>query len=95
MLRRNPLADQMWRAMSALVIDNRETWRRTAAHRTGLPFTRIRILRRLARQSMTVKQIGEAATIDAPVAWPSTTSRSATWWRAGPIRTTGDARSCR
>ena len=68
MLRRNPLADQVWRAMSALVIDNRETWRRTAAHRTGLPFSRIRILRRLARRPMTVKQIAEAATIDAPAA---------------------------
>jgi len=47
---RNPLADQVWRTMSALVIDNTDTRRRTAVDRTGLPFSRIRILRRLARR---------------------------------------------
>jgi DNA-binding MarR family transcriptional regulator len=36
--------------------------------RIGLPFSRIRILRRLARQQMTVKQIADAATVDAPAA---------------------------
>ncbi|MCW2687360.1 MAG: MarR family transcriptional regulator [Mycobacterium sp.] len=64
----NPLASQVWRTMSALVRDNTDTRRRTAVERIGLPFSRIRILRRLARQQMTVKQIADAATVDAPAA---------------------------
>jgi DNA-binding MarR family transcriptional regulator len=48
------LADEVWRAMAAAVIDNRDS--------------RIRILRRLARRPMTVKEVAEAATIDAPAA---------------------------
>jgi DNA-binding MarR family transcriptional regulator len=65
---RNPLADNVWRAMAALVIDNRDSWRRTVVEQTGLPFSRIRILKRLHRQPMTVKQVAQAATIDAPAA---------------------------
>lgn len=64
----NHLADQVWRSLSALVLDNKDGWRRSVVERTGLPFSRIRILKRLARQSMTVKQVAEAATIDAPAA---------------------------
>ena len=64
----NPLADDVWRAMAALVIDNRDSWRRAAVERTGMPFSRIRILKRLDRQPMTVKQVAHAATIDAPAA---------------------------
>ena len=65
---RNPLADEVWRAMAAAVIDNRDGWRRAVIEQTGLPFSRIRILRRLARRPMTVKQVADAATIDAPAA---------------------------
>jgi DNA-binding MarR family transcriptional regulator len=64
----NHLADQVWQSLSALVLDNKDSWRRSAVERTGLPFSRIRILKRLARQPMTVKQVAEAATIDAPAA---------------------------
>jgi DNA-binding MarR family transcriptional regulator len=64
----NPLADEVWRAMAALVIDNRDSWKRAVIEQTGLPFSRIRILRRLARKPMTVKQVAHAATIDAPAA---------------------------
>jgi DNA-binding MarR family transcriptional regulator len=67
-VRRNPLADEVWRAMAAAVIDNRDSWRRAVIEQTGLPFSRIRILRRLARKPMTVKQVAHAATIDAPAA---------------------------
>ena len=67
-MRRNPLADEVWRAMAAAVIDNRDSWRRAVIEQTGLPFSRIRILRRLARTPMTVKQVAHAATIDAPAA---------------------------
>jgi len=54
--------------MAAAVIDNRDSWKRAVIEETGLPFSRIRILRRLARRPMTVKQVAEAATVDAPAA---------------------------
>jgi DNA-binding MarR family transcriptional regulator len=64
----NPMADDVWRAMSSLVIDNRDGWKRAVVERSGLPFSRIRVLRRLARGPMTVKQVAAAATMDAPAA---------------------------
>jgi len=65
---RERLADQVWRQMAAFVIDNKDSWRKAAVERTGLPFSRVRILRRLARTPMTVKELAEAATVDAPAA---------------------------
>ncbi|MGX9788038.1 MarR family winged helix-turn-helix transcriptional regulator [Mycobacterium sp. MMS18-G62] len=62
----NPLADEVWRAIAALVHDNRDGWKRAVVEVAGLPFSRIRILKRLSRQSMTVKQLAHAATMDAP-----------------------------
>jgi DNA-binding MarR family transcriptional regulator len=64
----NPLADEVWRAMSAAVIDNRDSWKRAVVERSGLPFSRIRILTRLSRQAMSVKELAHAATVDAPAA---------------------------
>jgi DNA-binding MarR family transcriptional regulator len=64
----NPLADDVWRAMAALVIDNREGWKRAVVDHTGLPFSRIRILRQLARRPMAVKEVAAAAILDAPAA---------------------------
>jgi DNA-binding MarR family transcriptional regulator len=60
------LADEVWRAIASLVIDNRDGWKRAVVDQTGLPFSRIRILKRLSRQPMTVKQLAHAATMDAP-----------------------------
>jgi DNA-binding MarR family transcriptional regulator len=65
---RNALADEVWRGLAALVIDNRDAWKRAVIERTGLPFSRIRILMRLDRQPMTVKELAHAASIDAPAA---------------------------
>ena len=62
----NVLADEVWRAMASLVIDNRDGWKRAVIERTGLPFSRIRVLKRLSRQPMTVKQLAHAAAMDAP-----------------------------
>jgi DNA-binding MarR family transcriptional regulator len=62
------LADEVWRAMASLVHDNRDGWKRAVVEASGLPFSRIRILKRLSRQPMTVKQVAHAATIDAPAA---------------------------
>ena len=60
------LADEVWRVMASLVIDNRDGWKRAVVEQTGLPFSRIRILNRLSRQPMTVKQVAHAAAMDAP-----------------------------
>jgi DNA-binding MarR family transcriptional regulator len=62
------LADEVWRVMASLVIDNRDSWKRAVVEQSGLPFSRIRILKRLSRRPMTVKQVAQAATIDAPAA---------------------------
>ena len=62
------LADDVWRAMASLVINNHDSWKRAVVERTGLPFSRVRILSRLAKKPMTVKQIAQAATVDAPAA---------------------------
>jgi DNA-binding MarR family transcriptional regulator len=62
----NDLADEVWRSIASLVHDNRDGWKRAVIEQTGLPFSRIRILMRLGRQSMTVKQLAHAATMDAP-----------------------------
>jgi DNA-binding MarR family transcriptional regulator len=64
----NPLADEVWQRMAALVHENRGDWKRAVIERSGLPFSRIRVLRRLARAPMTVKELAEAATLDAPAA---------------------------
>jgi len=64
----NKLADEVWGAMAALVMDNRDSWKRAVVERSGLPFSRIRILKRLSRRSMSVKELAHAATIDAPAA---------------------------
>lgn len=60
------LADGVWRTMAAVVFDNRDAWRRGVIEATGLPFSRVRVLRRIAKRPMTAKEIAEAATMDAP-----------------------------
>ncbi|BBX68384.1 MarR family winged helix-turn-helix transcriptional regulator [Mycolicibacterium psychrotolerans] len=62
------LADAVWRDLSSLVMDHRDGWKRAVVERSGLPFSRIRILKRLSRTPMTVKELAAAATIDAPAA---------------------------
>jgi len=62
----NQSVDEVWRAIRAVVFDNRDVWRRAVVESTGLPFSRIRVLRRLAKRPMTAKEIAEAATMDAP-----------------------------
>ena len=64
----NTLADAVWRDLARFVFDNRDTWRRAVVDQTGLPFSRIRILKRLAHSPLTVKEVAHNATIDAPAA---------------------------
>jgi DNA-binding MarR family transcriptional regulator len=65
---RNRLADKVWHGLTRLVMDNTDTWRRAVVTETGLPFSRVRILMRLADRPLTVKEVAAAATIDAPAA---------------------------
>lgn len=60
------LADDVWRAMATVVFDNRDAWKRTVIEHTGLPFSRVRVLRRLAGRPMTATEIARAASMDAP-----------------------------
>lgn len=60
--------DRLWRDLAAMVHDNRDGWKRAVVERSGLPFSRIRILQRLRRGPLSVKQVAAAATIDAPAA---------------------------
>lgn len=62
----NLVAEEVWRVMASLVLDNRDGWRRAVIEQTGLPFSRIRILKRLSRRPMTVKEVGHATAMDAP-----------------------------
>ena len=66
--RQGNLADEVWRDLTALVFDHRDRWRRAVIEQTGLPFSRVRVLKRLAREPLTVKQLAYAATVDAPAA---------------------------
>ncbi|AWT56506.1 MarR family winged helix-turn-helix transcriptional regulator [Mycolicibacterium smegmatis] len=61
-------ADDVWRALTAIVYDNRDSWKRAVIERSGLPFSRVRVLRRLARRPMSVKEVAHAATMDPPAA---------------------------
>jgi DNA-binding MarR family transcriptional regulator len=62
------LAGQVWRLMAAVVHENRDGWKRAVIEQSGLPFSRIRVLRRLAAAPMTVKGVADAAALDAPAA---------------------------
>ena len=62
------LVDTVWRDLAAVVHDNRDGWKRAVVERSGLPFSRIRILQRLRRAPLSVKQVAAAATVDAPAA---------------------------
>ena len=64
----DPLADEVWQAMAAVVFEHRDGWKRTVVDQSGLPFSRIRVLRRVAIRPMTAKQLAEATTMDAPAA---------------------------
>ena len=60
------LADEVWQSMAAVVVENRDSWKRAVVEQTGLPFSRARILRRLEAKAMTAKELGAATAMDAP-----------------------------
>jgi DNA-binding MarR family transcriptional regulator len=59
-------ADEVWSRMTTLVMDSRGDWRRRAVEAARMPFSRVRVIRRLAAGPMSMRDIAEAATMDAP-----------------------------
>jgi DNA-binding MarR family transcriptional regulator len=66
--RRRSAADQVWHTMVSLVMDSRDDWRKKVAEASGIPFSRVRALRRLDAGPLTLRELAEALTTDAPAA---------------------------
>ncbi|WP_308115736.1 MarR family transcriptional regulator [Rhodococcus sp. BP-241] len=64
--RRSRPIDEAWAAMTSLVFENRDTWRRRVAAEVDMPFSRVRVLRRLVDGPLTMSAVATAATMDAP-----------------------------
>jgi DNA-binding MarR family transcriptional regulator len=64
----SPEVDRVWLTMVGLVMDSRGDWRRNVAEATGLPFSRVRALRRLDARPLTLVELAEAMGSDAPAA---------------------------
>ena len=60
--------DALWHDVRALVIDGLDDNRRRLVARTGLPFSRIRALRRLRSGPLTHAALAEAMMVDRPAA---------------------------
>lgn len=52
--------------MTSLVFENRDTWRRRVAAEVDMPFSRVRVLRRLVDGPLTMSAVATAAAMDAP-----------------------------
>jgi DNA-binding MarR family transcriptional regulator len=61
-------ADRVWGGLVNCVVGTLGDWKRRVAEATGLPFGKVRVLRRLADGPRTMKEIADAASIDAPAA---------------------------
>ena len=59
-------ADRIWQMLAGLVWETRDEWRRKVSDATGLPFSRVRILRRLMDAPVTLKQLADMIGSDAP-----------------------------
>jgi DNA-binding MarR family transcriptional regulator len=60
--------DRTWQALVSLVMDTRGDWRHKVAHATGLPFSRIRALKRIAKAPISLGDLAEAMACDRPAA---------------------------
>jgi DNA-binding MarR family transcriptional regulator len=60
--------DRVWHALVSLVMDSRGDWKRKVADATGLPFSRVRALRRLVDGPLTLRDLAESMASDAPAA---------------------------
>lgn len=62
-----PTPDEVWNLLVHIAIDDRDGWRRAVAEHTGVAFSRIRVLKRLARNgAMTLKELAHASAMDQP-----------------------------
>jgi len=59
-------ADRLWQTLVSVVMDTRDDWRRKVSDATGLPFSRVRVLRRLLDAPITLKQLADVTGSDAP-----------------------------
>lgn len=64
----NELSREAWLLMSDLVLDNQR--RRKVADATGISFARVRAIRRLAREPMSMKQLAALLGVDPPNVTP-------------------------
>jgi len=61
-------AERSWQILVSLVMESRGDWRRQASEATGLPFSRVRALRRLKDQALTLSELAYEMSTDAPAA---------------------------
>ncbi len=59
-------ADLIWQALVSMVWETRGEWRRKVSEATGLPFSRVRVLKRLLDAPVTLKQLADMTDSDAP-----------------------------
>ena len=60
--------ESAWRVLVSLVFEGRDSWRRRVAEEVDMPFSRVRVLRRLREGPQTVGDLATAAAMDAPAA---------------------------
>jgi DNA-binding MarR family transcriptional regulator len=60
--------DHLWHLLVALVMDTRGDWRKKISEASGLPFSRMRALRRLGAGPLTMTELRETMDCDAPTA---------------------------
>lgn len=61
-------AEQIWQALVNLVMETRGDWKRKVTEATGLPFSRVRALKRLKQGPRMLSELAEAMGTDAPAA---------------------------
>lgn len=61
-------ADELWKQLVQVVWETRDDWRQRVMAATGLPFGRIRALRRLADGPLPLRDLAQAMSTDAPAA---------------------------
>ncbi|WP_215545382.1 MarR family winged helix-turn-helix transcriptional regulator [Amycolatopsis sp. CA-230715] len=60
-------AAEVWGKLVSVVMDSRGDWRRSVSEATGLPFTRVRALKRLG-EPRTMADLADRMGVDAPAA---------------------------
>ena len=69
MTRRTPIElERAWHALVTLVMDTRGDYRRSASAATGLPFSRLRALKRVGKGPITLRALADSMSTDAPAA---------------------------